>query len=202
MWMWIRQTLRQLCIALGVSLCLWPVFSLANESDSVAFEDREPGFKVLVTSTEELNDVLRLSAGFDLMLSEELTKAVHSGVAIRLNVEMEVWRERSYWLDSNVATVIQSYLLEYNALTRRYVLENSNTTAHYSLPSLAAAVGVMSGLKDFPFLDSSLLKPEHRYYARMRILIDVDSLPVPLRVMAYISSRWHLTSDWYRWPLR
>jgi len=198
--MWIRQTLKQLCLALGVSLCLWPALSFSDEFELVA-EQAEPGFQVLMTDIVEQNDVLRLSAGFDLVLSQELIDAVHSGVPIRLNIEMEVLRERAYWLDSNVATVIQSYLLEYNALTRRYVLENSNTTAHYNLPSLAAALGVMSGLTDFPFLDVSLLNPDFSYYARMRVLIDVDTLPVPLRVMAYISSRWHLTSDWYQWPL-
>ncbi len=192
----------QWCLALGVSLCLWPVFLVADDSDYFIPEGKEPGFHVLVASTEEFNDVLRLSAGFDLVLSQEIIDAVHSGVPIRLNVEMEVWRKRSYWFDSSVATVIQSYLLEYNALTRRYVLENSNTTAHYNLPSLAAAVGVMSGLKDFPFIETSLLKPEFTHYARMRVLIDVGTLPVPLRVMAYISSRWHLTSDWYQWALR
>ncbi len=177
------------------SLLSWP--ALAQEQEA-----REPGLRILSTETRVVDGVVRLDAAFDLKLSDELIEAIHNGVPITLNIEMEVWRERSYWPDDEIARVVQRYTFTYNELTRSYRLDNLNSGTHYNLPSLDAALWVASALSDFPFLDVSLLEPGERYYYRMRLGIDVESLPVPLRAMALIFSRWHLTGEWRRWPLQ
>ena len=59
----------------------------------------------------------------------------------------------------------------------------------------------MSFLNDFPLLDYSLLEAEADYRGEIRISVDRNSFPVPLRLMSYVSGDWHLVSDWYSWPL-
>ena len=33
------------------------------------------------------------------------------------------------------------------------------------------------------------------------VYVDIEALPAPLRPVAYLSSPWRLTSEWYEWPL-
>ncbi len=193
----LRQSAIKLLAVAGLWLWLLPVDAMADGEDL----PHEPGFSVLFAETEVVDEVVRLDAGFDLTLSPELTEAINKGVPVTINIEMEVWRKRAYWLDDEVARVVQAYTITYNDLTRSYMLDNLNSGAHFQLPSLEAALWVISALSDLPFIDSALLEPGEEYYYRIRLGVDVESLPVPLRVMALVLSRWHLTSDWYRWPL-
>ncbi len=196
----LRQLTATLLRVLGCCLWLLPGSVWAN-NELAAETDSAAGFEVLFSEIEVVDGVVRLDAGFDLRLSAELIEAINRGVPMTLNIEMAVWRERSYWFDDEVANVVQAYTITYSELTRSYLLDNINSGAHFQLPSLEAALWVVAALSDFPFIDASLLTPGGRYYYRIRVGVDVASLPVPLRVMAFISSRWHLTSDWYRWPL-
>ncbi len=193
----LRQSATHLLTVLGLCFCLLPLSGVADD----AIAGKAPGFEVLFSETEVVDEVVRLDAGFDLTLSPELIEAINKGVPITINIEMEVWRKRAYWLDDEVARVVQAYTITYNDLTRGYMLDNLNSGAHFQLPSLEAVLWVVSALSDFPFIDSTLLDARASYYYRIRLGVDVESLPVPLRVMAFISSRWHLTSDWYKWPL-
>ena len=196
----LRRTLAHTVAVLGLCLSLMPADGWSQEAEAQA-TDEEPGFRVLFSEAREVDQVIRLDAGFDLKLSPELIEAITKGIPITIDIEMELWRSRSYWLDDEVARVVQSYTLTYNDLTRSYILENLNSGAHFKLPTLDSALWVASGLTDFPFVDASLLQPQEQYYYRIRLGVNVESLPVPLRVLAFVSSRWHLTSEWYTWPL-
>jgi hypothetical protein len=39
------------------------------------------------------------------------------------------------------------------------------------------------------------------YSIRLRGSLDVESLPTPVRLIAYISSDWSMVSKWYKWQL-
>lgn len=182
-------------------ILLGMILAFSWGSRVLAQDTPKSGFKVLFAETQLMDHVVRLNAGFEFNFSPELIEALENGVPITLNIEMEIFRSRNYWRDDGIARVVQKYRVTYSELTRRYVLDNLNSGTHFTLPSLDSVLWVISGLSGFPLLDRSLLRSRAKYYYRIRLGVDVDSLPVPLRVMAYISSRWHLTSDWYTWPL-
>jgi hypothetical protein len=46
-----------------------------------------------------------------------------------------------------------------------------------------------------------LLVSDERYEGALRARLDIEALPAPLRVFAYLSDDWRLTSEWYTWPL-
>jgi hypothetical protein len=39
------------------------------------------------------------------------------------------------------------------------------------------------------------------YSIRLRGSLDIESLPTPVRLIAYISSDWNMVSKWYKWHL-
>ncbi len=160
------------------------------------------GFVIGYVETTLKDNVYNLDARIYGRLSEQVVEALHKGVTITIVLDFEVWRKRRFWLDERIAAVEQRYQLQYHALSDQYIVSNVNTEVRNSYPSLATAIEVLGTVKSLPVLDRQLLDPSGRYMARMRTRLDVDALPAPLRIMAYILPGWHLRSEWYTWRLR
>lgn len=179
-------------IAIVMAPLSWPAFGAREDT----------AFQVVYAESQIVNKVLRLDAGFDVQFSAQLEEAIDRGVEVEVVIEVSAVRERRFLWNEEVARVAQRYRIHYSDLTRRYIVQNLNAGTRFSLPSLAAVTAVIANLIDFPFLDYSLLKDNERYLGRLRIGVDIESLPVPLRLRAYISPAWHMTSQWFTWRLQ
>lgn len=159
------------------------------------------GFVVREARTALVDDVYQLDAQIDYRLSDAVLDALESGVPITLEINIEVLRPRDYLWSEEIASLRQRYRIEYHALSQQYLITNLNNRAQQSYPSRSAAidaVGVISGL---PMLDRRLLTAGERYVARLRASLDIEALPAPLRLLAYLSSDWRVSSHWYAWDL-
>jgi hypothetical protein len=149
-----------------------------------------------------VDDVYMLDADLHYKLSEELIEALQNGVSLTLRLTIKVERERSYWWDESIATLKQGYELKYYALGKQYKLKHLNTGIQETFGSLDAALSRLNKLKDLPLLDKYLIENDEIYWVYLQIHLDIESLPVPLRPIAYMSSQWRLSSDWYLCPLQ
>jgi len=160
------------------------------------------GFRIHNASTSLVNGVYQLRAHLELNLNDEVLQALESGVPITLVLDMEVGRKRHYFLwNESVASLEQRYRLEFHSLSEQYRVINLNTDVRETYPELEHALRAIGDLEDFPMLDRRLLNSRERYEVSLRIRLDIESLPSPLRVVAYVSPSWHLVSPWYFFPL-
>ncbi len=159
------------------------------------------GFQVLNADTRLWQEVYLLDADIDYEFSEPSLEALESGVPLTLYLEMEVLLQREWLWDETVASLQQRFTLEYHALADQYVVTNLNSDELKSFPTRGTATAFLGRIEDFPLLDRSLVEPDQDYYGRLRVSLDIESLPAPLRPMAYLSGDWRLTSEWYVWPL-
>lgn len=173
-------------------------FLLAGFSAGPAFGQE---FTVREAHTELVNEVYQLDAWIDIQLGEEVVDALQSGVPITIEVDIEVYRPRQYLWNERIASLRQRYRLEYHALSERYLVTNLNTRAQQSYPSRAAAIAAVGVINDLPVLDRKLLAEGEGYMARLRARLDIEALPAPLRVLAYLSPSWRASSTWYAWEL-
>jgi len=111
-----------------------------------------------------------------------------------------VERERRFLWNETITTLNQRYQLQYNHLHRQYLVKYLNTGIKENFLTLTTALTSLGKLVDFPLLDRHLLKAG-TYWVNSQIYLDIESLPVPLRPIAYLSSKWRLKSDWYLCPL-
>lgn len=148
------------------------------------------------------HDVLLLDARMSFSLSEEAGTALQSGVPLVLMLQIEVLEPRDYVWDRVVARLQQRYRLSYHALSERYVVQRLNTGVRASFSSLQSALYSLGQVQALPVIDRSLLEPGRDYYGQLRVALDVEALPTPLRVWAYVSSDWQLGSDWHPWPIQ
>jgi hypothetical protein len=117
-------------------------------------------------------------------------------------LDIKVEQERSWWLNKTIAELQQGYLLLYHALTEKYIVNNLNSGAQENYDRLSAALAALGKIEDLPILDAQLANTGSHYLIRLRTRLDLESLPAPMRPLAYLSSDWRLESDWYEWPLQ
>jgi hypothetical protein len=167
------------------------LFSLANAGD-VQIRD---------TRTLLIDGVYRVGARVDLALNETLQEALHNGVPLVLTLSVEVIRERRWLFPERVAQLEQKFELEYHALTESYLVRVLSTGEQHSFRTLNGALAFIGNVYDLPLIDENLLRAGRKYWVRMRADLDVEALPTPIRVWAYLGSEWSLQGDWHRWPL-
>lgn len=167
-----------------------------------ATKSQAKGFRILAAETKLKNNVFHLDANMDLKFSDDALEALRSGVPLIVLVNIEVQKDRNWWWDKTIAELEQGYLLLYHALSEKYIIHNLNSGAQQNFISLNTALHSLSNLREFPLIDKNLLEEGDDYYVRLRTYLDIESLPAPMRPIAYISSQWQLESDWFSWHLK
>ena len=141
-----------------------------------------------------------LNAKFSIELSSGAREAVQNGVPLVFELQVQVVETHTWWWDSVVIEFTERRLLQYHALSQSYQVKdlNQGTQGNYSrLDDALRAAGVIENL----LLTDQALDKGPSYSLRIRGSLDVESLPTPVRLIAYVSSEWDMVSKWYKWPL-
>lgn len=149
-----------------------------------------------------VNGKYLLSSDLDYQLSPRAVKALQSGVPLFWDIKVVVSRYRSYLWNKEVANRDLRFRIQYNALLNLYQVRNENSGNTYSFSTLGAALSLMSTLRNIYVVDVDALADDENYYAAVKVKLDRDALPLPLRPAAYTNSQWYLASDWYEWLLK
>lgn len=192
----------------------WPAVWLAvcslmlviTEPSTSAPGGNEAGFDIRNARTELVDGVFLLDADISFVFSEETLEAIENGVPVTIILEMQVLRERglvwdNLWWDEKIADLQAKFRIETRPLSKTYLVRNLNSGETRVFGSFDEVVEGLGRIRDFPLLDETLLGGEGSYYLRLRTLLDIESLPSPMRPWAYLSSLWRLESDWYEWPI-
>jgi len=162
----------------------------------------QKGFFEVRSAGSRLHDgVFLVSARVDYRLSDDALEALENGVVLPIQLQVRVDRVRRFWLDGDVATLQQNYQLSYQPLSERYVVKNLNSGEQDSFATLFSALSTMGRVIDLPIIDAALLNPDARYEMAIRAVLDQNTLPGPLRLIAFWGSGFRLESEWYVWKL-
>ncbi len=167
----------------------------------LAAQSQVGGFEVRSTDTFLENGVYYVTALLDYNLSDEALEALNSGVALTFELQIELTRKRRLWFDLEIANLVQTYELQYHALSGRYIVKNLNSGGQNTFATLFSALSTMGRVMDLPIIDAALLDPDATYNVRIRAVLDQDRLPGPLRLFALWQDGFKLESDWYGWSL-
>lgn len=179
---------------------VFPLLALLTVAAGAVDAKDEP-FEIRSASSRLSEGVWFATARIDFRLSNDALEALENGVELTIQLQIEVMRDRRFWLDDKVASLKQNYLLSYQPLSERYVIKNLNSGEQKSFATLFSALNNMGRVVDLPIIDASILKPEAAYEISMRAVLDQDTLPGPLRLIAFWSEGFRLVSDWYTWKL-
>lgn len=192
----------------------WPAVWLAvcslllviTEPSTSAPDEIEAGFDIHNARTRLVDGVYLLDADISFVFSDEALEAIESGIPVTIILDMEVLRARgliwdNLWWDEKLARIEAKFRIETRPLSKTYLVRNLNSGEARVFASFDELVVGLGKIRRFPLLDAHLIGDDARHYLRLRALLDIESLPSPMRPWAYLSSLWRLESDWYEWPL-
>jgi hypothetical protein len=176
---------------LALSICLDCVPALAGEY----------GIVIEHAQLQRKNANYVLDADIAYRLTPKVLKTLQNGIPLEWTLRVQVYRQRNYLWDQCVADVEHLYRLRYQALMNAYqVRDESRGEAGY-FTTLAAALEAMGVIRDLPLPELPPLAKDASYSARIRMQLDKEALPLPLRPVSYVSSDWYLSSGWYSWSV-
>jgi hypothetical protein len=184
----LQRWLQHACLLLGLGAASWAMASHA--------------FVIQHAELQLRNNVYHLNANIDYRFSSEAMEALTNGVPLLIRLNIRVQKVRDWWFDKDVAALEQGYLLIYHALTEKYIIHNLNSGTQQNYISLHNALRTLGQVNELPVLDANLLDTDSRYSIELRTALDIESLPAPMRLLAYISNDWQLQSDTYTWTLQ
>ena len=181
------------CLRTGLRLIAFVLMTLATPAWG------QSRFEIRSAYVERTERVYELNATLDLELPEGARAAVTQGVPLTLTIEIEVRRQRRFWLDEGVATLEQHYELVHHALSERYLVRNVNSGEQRSFATFDAALDALRVIGDLPILDQSLVRPNVRHEISVRASLDVRTMPDTLRFILFWTDDWRQRTDWYTW---
>lgn len=169
---------------------------------SHAQDSRKGRIEVRSAYTEREEGVYFLSARIDYRLSREAHEALAQGVALNIEMQINLSQMRRFMWDAGVASLRQRYQLSFHALTQRYVVLNLNSGETVSYQELETALAALGTVERLPLIDAALLDEGDRYEIALRAVLDIKELPASIRLLSLVWGDWRVASEWYTWRLR
>ncbi len=149
------------------------------------------------------NEQVLVDLDLDLTLSDEAEEALQRGIPLIISIEMVLGRNRPLIWDSPVATWKRDVEISYHALSEHYLVQETGRGEiqnFLNLSQVMSVIGNQRGLKiPVPKLPTN---SELNYGLKVRARLDAEALPTPLRLMAYLSPSWRLSTGWSKWPVQ
>ena len=160
------------------------------------------GFDIREAQARLEHQHLIVTAALDLRLSGAVEQALVKGIALDVLIEFRLYQTRRYWWDRRVGEWTLRTQIQYHALSGLYLVTVQGNKEPSTFSSLQGALKYMGTLTRI----SLPLPPEIAAQGGpdslgMRVRVDRESLPAPLRPMAYTLAAWRLKSEWRRWAL-
>ena len=176
----------------GVLLSFWPFSGYAGE------------FAAQVKQAEITlqGDSYVLSADIVYQLSDKAMEALQNGVPLFWNIHVKIQQHRDVLWDKTLIDTAIRYRIQYHALLNMYRVRNEGNGEVYNFSTLSAALDLMSAVRSFYVIEKAELALEKQYLCAVKVSLDREALPLPLRPIAYIDPQWYLSSDWTLWPLK
>lgn len=180
---------RQFAVLL-LCLCLSPLASAAEYGFRIVRAELKPDMQ---------GQAYRLNADIDYRFTEPVIDALRNGVALTLALNLRVQRPSVWGFDVTVLEARSAFRIRYHALAKLFQIVDENGDRPRNFASVNALLEAMGSLRGLSVPDDQRLLPGQRYHAHLSVALDIESLPLPLRPVAYLAPAWHLGSPVYEW---
>ena len=157
--------------------------------------------EVSAVRIERSSDAVLLSTTVKFELPAAVEDALIKGVAVIFVAEVEVFRDRWYWMKKKVAGAERHMRLAYQPLTRRWRLSQSSglvnssglgVSLNQNFDTLADALAAVQRQSRWKVAEISDIDPESRHLLEFRFRLDVAQLPRPLQIGTLGQSDWDI----------
>jgi len=184
------RTLRAVVLAAGVLLPAQLPAGDKSGSITVTEAGVEPGESAWI-----------LNAWVDIRLSRGAREALESGIPLVFDFQIQVLEKHPWLWDRVIREYHRIREVQYHPLTRTYIVKQPDTGEQRGFRRLDEAMESAGVLLNIDVIEYAAVDDRHDYTVRLRGTLDVESLPTPIRLLAYVSNEWDMKSSWNQWHL-
>ena len=180
-------------IKLSIFLSFWMI--LFFSSSTIAADNS------LAIKNAEINSQFEayfLNADFDLSFNDDLDEAIRKGIPVNFIIEFELKKPRKYWFDEEVAKKTKEILLTYHALSKQFILSESENHL-IAFDNLTQAKNELKRIKNWRIFDKSQIDDTDKYSAYLQVKLDQTKLPKQLQADITSNQEWQLASKQFQW---
>jgi hypothetical protein len=171
-----------------------------NASDSVGIEI------TAVHAWNQGDDGYFTDLDISYTLSDVVIEALDQGVPLVFILKLDIRDAQASWFDRG-KQIKRVFRARYRPLSNIYEVETfanssaESTTEPERFVTKHALFGYLGELREIPVAGRGELLSGRDYVMSASIKLDIESLPLPMRPKAYLSSQWQQQSGWSEWPL-
>jgi len=155
-----------------------------------------------VTLWESDNSYL-LDADIDYFPTDTVIEALKNGIPLTFEVIVKVRESDSWlgWFERALTKRKIRFQLRYRPLSSLYEISSDRNQNQRNFVSWKSLFSNLGELRQIAIVDTGELDVQKKYRVEIKAELDINSLPLPMRPMAYIDSDWDMSSGWSEWPL-
>ncbi len=162
-----------------------------------------PAAEIAVFKTERAGDAILLTTAVKFDLPAAVEEALIKGVAIIFVAEVDVYRERWYWMNKKVLSTERHLRLAYQPLTRRWRLNIASgvitssalgISLNQNFDTLADALSALQRQSRWKIADSSEIDLDQKHVIEFKFQLDLAQLPRPLQIGTLGQSDWSISA--------
>lgn len=140
-----------------------------------------------------------IDATLAVHLTDNTREALDNGITLQFVLETQLLKPRRLWWDGELLHATRHFLLSRHALADGYLLSEVGSDRQQTYKVLADALEALGTLEGYDAGEFDDVDPPRLYRGRLRLRLDIEALPAPLRPIAYVSPSWRISSGWYEW---
>jgi hypothetical protein len=185
-----RGALRRLGLTALTACLVCAVFSRGAWAD----------FVVRDVDARFVDDALDITTTLDMSLSARAEEALNKGIPLDILIDLALVEHRRLLWDRVVTDRTLHRRVQYHALSGQYLVSSADIGAdEFARFSTAQAALTYAGaLNELQIIlpKKKDINPNLSYWLKMRVQLDIEALPSPLRPLAYVTPAWHHSTGW------
>jgi hypothetical protein len=146
------------------------------------------------------NDTYLLNAQIDYTLSDDAIEALQNGVTLIFNVDLSIIETRKWIWNKHLYTITLPYQIKFHTLAGTYQTSDTTNNLHHNFSTLTAALSALGSISESPIHSLPKLI-DVKAHGALKTYLNIETLPLPMRPLAYITPGWHIRSNDYKWSL-
>lgn len=185
--------LARLLLALWVCALLAPLPSAAASTE------------ITQLRVERADEGIFLTALVRFDLSSAVQDALSKGIPLYFVVEADIYRDRWYWTDQQLESVVRTLRLAYQPLTRRWrvnivsgLITSSSglrATLNQNYDTLEEALSAIQRVARWKIAEASDLDPGANYKISLSFKLDLSQLPRPFQIGVAGQREWVIAAQ-------
>ncbi len=143
-----------------------------------------------------------LDAHVDYRFSDTALEALDNGVPLTLDVHVQIQRKDAWIWEQRPLDRHLRFMIRYLSLAQLYQVVELDSGNQQNFVTREAAINALGEILAIRLVEASELQAGEKYVVKVKAILDIEALPLPLRPLAYLSPSWNLSSPWRKWQLQ